>query len=190
MQNQQVQNNINLPWIVKRQQNKFMLVLQEVCTLCLKLDGHLDQKSLLRKDFKIRGIIGNSGQKDRISFISLTNQINDGRTAGYSDNEIVGGVLKAMSTNLCLINVLETMECLTLDSLLRSLQAHLEEGNAPDLWSQLTSMAQLFDETAYHFVMRCLETHHKDIVASKQTDDITYNFFKNSGKRHINSIRT
>ena len=34
MQNQQVQNNINLPWMVRRQQKKFMLVLQEVCTLC------------------------------------------------------------------------------------------------------------------------------------------------------------
>ena len=33
--NQQVQNNINLPWMVRRQQNRFMLVLQELCTLCL-----------------------------------------------------------------------------------------------------------------------------------------------------------
>ena len=32
--NQQVQNNINLPWMV-RQQNRFMLVLQELCTLYL-----------------------------------------------------------------------------------------------------------------------------------------------------------
>ena len=57
------------------------------------LCGYLVQASLLRKDFKIRGIISNSGQKDRISFVSLTHQINDGRTAGYNDNKIVGGVL-------------------------------------------------------------------------------------------------
>ena len=106
--------------------------------------------------------------------MSLAHQINDGRTAVYSDNEIVVGVLKAMSPNLRLRNVLETMEGLTLDTLLRFLQAHFEEGNAPDLCSQLTSMAQLSDETAYHFVIRCLEMRQKVIVASKQSDDITY----------------
>ena len=51
-----------------------------------ELGGYIGQTSLLRKDFKVRGIIGNSGQKDRISFVSLTHQINDGQTAGYSDN--------------------------------------------------------------------------------------------------------
>ena len=44
---------------------------------------------------------------------------------------MVGGVLKAMSPNLRLRNVLETIECSTLNTLLRFLQAHLEEGNAP-----------------------------------------------------------
>ena len=79
-------------------------------------------------------------------FVSLTHQINDGKTAGYSDSEIVRSMLKTMLPNLCLRNVLETMECLTLDTLLRFLQAHFEEENAPDLCSQLTSMAQLSDE--------------------------------------------
>ena len=111
-----------------------------------ELGGYLGQTSLLRKDFKIRRIIGNSGQKVRISFVSLTHQINDGRTAGYSDNKIVGSVLKAMSPNLRLRNVSETMEGLTLETLLRFLQSHFGEGNTPDLCSQLTSMAQLSDE--------------------------------------------
>ena len=79
-----------------------------------------------------------------------------------------------MPPNLRLRNVLETMEGLTLDTLLRFLQAHFEEGNAPDLCSQLTSMARLSDEMAYHFVICCLEMRQKVIVASKQSDDITY----------------
>ena len=72
-----------------------------------------------------------------------------------------------MPPNLRLRNVLESMECLTLDTLLRFLQTHFEEGNAPDLCSQLTSVAQLYDETAYHFAIRCLEMRQKVIVASK-----------------------
>ena len=82
-------------------------------------------------------------------------------------------MLKAISPNLRLRNVLETMEDLTLDTLLRFLQAHFEEGNVPDLSSQLTSMAQLSDETACHFVIHCLEIRQKVIVASKQSDNIT-----------------
>ena len=35
-------------------------------------------------------------------------------------------------------------------------------------------MAQLSDETAYHFVIRCLEMRQKVMVASKQSDYITY----------------
>ena len=53
-----------------------------------------------------------------------------------------------MSLDLLLRNVLETMEWLTLDTLERFLQAHLEKGNASDLCRQLTSMAQLSNETA------------------------------------------
>ena len=87
----------------------------------------------------------------------------------------MGGVLKTMSPNLRLRNVLETMKVSTLDILLRFLQVHFEEGNAPDLRSQLTSMAQLSDETAYHFVIRCLEMRQKVTIAcKKQSDDITY----------------
>ena len=77
--------------------------------------GYLNQKSLLRKDFKIKGVISNAGQKDRLSFVSLSHQINDGRRAGYSEKEIIAGVLKSMAPNLRLTNVLETMTDLTLE---------------------------------------------------------------------------
>ena len=72
-----------------------------------KLGGYLVPTSLLSKDFKISRIIGYSGGKKRIRFVSLIHQINDDRTAGYSDNKITGGVMKAMSPNLRLRNVLE-----------------------------------------------------------------------------------
>ena len=69
---------------------------------------YLNQTSLLRKDFKIRGVIGNAGQKDLLSFVSLSHQINDGRTVGCSEKEIIVGVLKVMKLNLRLRNVLQT----------------------------------------------------------------------------------
>ena len=56
------------------------------------------------------------------------------------------------------------MESLTLDTLLRFLRAHFEEGITPDLCSQLTSVGQLSDETKYTFVIRCLEMRQKVIA--------------------------
>ena len=53
--------------------------------------GYLNQTSLLRKDFKIRGVISNIGHKDRLSFVSLFYQINDGRTVGYGEKKIIAG---------------------------------------------------------------------------------------------------
>ena len=51
--------------------------------------GYLIQISLLKKGIKIRGVISNAGQNDRLSFVSLSHQINDGRTARYSDKEMI-----------------------------------------------------------------------------------------------------
>ena len=140
----------------------------------LKELGYLSQTSLLRKDLEIKGIIGNPNQKERLRFVSLDHQIHDGKSAGYSDKEIFAGVLKAMAPNLRLRNVLETMPDFTLKRLTRFLQAHFEEGNAPDLCSQLTSMSQNSEESSYQFVTRCLEMRQKVMVASKQSDNITY----------------
>ena len=92
-----------------------------------ELGSYLRQTNLSRKKFKVTRIISSFGQKDRISFVSLAHQINDGRTASYNDNEIVRGVLKAKSPNLRLRNILEIVEGLTLDTSLRFLQAQLEE---------------------------------------------------------------
>ena len=70
-----------------------------------------------------------------------------------------------MPTNLHLRNVSETIEDLTLDTLLRFLQAHFEEGNALDFCNRLMSMAQQFDNTKYHFVIRCVEMHQSVTVS-------------------------
>ena len=80
-----------------------------------------------------------------------------------------------MAPNLRLRNVLETMTDLTLSRLMKLLQAHFEEGNAPELCGQLTLMCQLSEESTYQFVIRCLEMRQKVIIASEQSDEITYN---------------
>ena len=90
---------------------------------------------------KIRGVIGNAARKDWLSSVSLSRHINDGRRAGYSEKEIIVGVLKSMARSLQLRNVLETMTDVTLERSMSFLQAHFEQGNAPDLCRKPPSMS-------------------------------------------------
>ena len=83
-------------------------------------------------------------------------------------------VLNAMAPNWRLRKFLETMTYITLARLMRFLQTHFEEGNSRDLRGKLASMSQLTEESTYHFVIRCLETRQKIIIACKQSDEITH----------------
>ena len=89
--------------------------------------------------------------------MSLMHQINEAKSAGYDQDEIVNEVIRAMVPSLTLRNVLETTIDLNLDRLLSFLEAHFEEKSTIDVWSKLTSMAQSLEESSYSFVLRCIE---------------------------------
>ena len=66
MQNQQEQSNINLPWMVRKTaEQSYVGVTGGMYTITYirELGGCLGQTSLLRKDFNIKGIIGNLDRK-------------------------------------------------------------------------------------------------------------------------------
>ena len=84
-------------------------------------------------------------------------QINEAKSAGYDQDEIVNEVIRAMVPSRTLRNVLETTIDLNLDRLLSFLEAHFEEKSTTDVWSKLTSMAQSLEESSYSFVLRCIE---------------------------------
>ena len=49
------------------------------------------------KEFKIAGTIGDVGEKDKLSYTSLSFQIQNGKKLGYSEGSICGAVIKAIS---------------------------------------------------------------------------------------------
>ena len=75
-----------------------------------------------------------------------------------------------MTPSLTLRNVLETTPHLSLKKLMQYLEAHFDERSTTDLFSKLTSITQLPEESAYLFVMRCTETRQKVILASMKSD--------------------
>ena len=132
--------------------------------------GVLKKTSLLQKDFKIKVQIGEVGQKDKISHVSLMHQINKSKSSGYDQEDIINSVIRAMTPSLTLRNVLETKLHLSLKKLMHYIEAHFDERSATDLCSKLTSITQLLEESAYSFVMRCTETRQKVILASMKSD--------------------
>ena len=130
--------------------------------------GVMDKTSLLRREFRVKGQIGEVGQKDKLSYISLMHQISEADQQGYDDDEIVSGVIRAMTPNLTLRNVLEASSNLTRKRLLSFLEAHYGEQNTADLWSKLSSLSQCPDESSYSFVLRCVELKQKILLSSQR----------------------
>ena len=97
-------------------------------------------------------------------------QINEVKAAGYDQDEIVNGVIRAMVPSLTVRKVLETTADLNLDRLLSFLGTHIEETTTTDLWSKLTSMAQSPEESSYLFVLRYIELRQKILIASRKSD--------------------
>lgn len=66
----------------------------------------MGRTGLLRNELKIRGEVGEAGQKGTLSYISLIHQIKNAQQAGYEESQIVSAVIVAMIPSLTLRNVL------------------------------------------------------------------------------------
>lgn len=64
-------------------------------------------KKALKKDFKIRGVIGAPGKTGMLTFSSLAYQMNAAEKKGYTEVEICEEVIRSMSPDLPLRSVLE-----------------------------------------------------------------------------------
>ena len=101
--------------------------------------------------------------------MSLMHQIDEAQEAGYEESEIVSSVIRAMVPSRTLRNVLESTPNLSPNQLLQYLEAHFDEQNATDL-CKLISMVQIPEKSEYQYVIRCIETRQKVILASNKSD--------------------
>ena len=61
---------------------------------------NVDVSKVLRRDFKIHGVVAGDNFKDGLSFVSLARQIESGIKAGYKESEINEAVIRAVSPSL------------------------------------------------------------------------------------------
>jgi hypothetical protein len=125
---------------------------------------------LIRREFKISGQIGEPGQTDKLTFVSLTHQIDSGLKRNYKESEIVDAVIRAISLHSSLRSCVETLNDLSLPKLRKILRVHYREKSASELYQHLATIFQQPKETAQQFLLRALDLRNKVGFASKESE--------------------
>ncbi|KAL1022531.1 hypothetical protein UPYG_G00028940 [Umbra pygmaea] len=127
----------------------------------------------LRREFKICGQIGERGQKEKLSYLSLVRQMEMGLDKGHTEMEIVEAVIRAVSPGLPLRDMLEIKRGLTLSALLTILKGHYKVDSSTELYHQLLNISQEPKETALNFIFRAIELKEKLLwkATNEDTDE-------------------
>ena len=94
---------------------------------------------MLRREFKISGQIGEPGQTEKLTFVSLM-QIDSGLKRDYQENETVDAVIRAISPHSSLRSYVETLSDLSQAKLRRILRVHYREKTASEVYQQLATV--------------------------------------------------
>ena len=106
----------------------------------------LSNTNLFRRELKVRGKIGEPGQRDKLIYVGLMHQIREVRAAGYREDETAGSVINWMVLCPTLRGVLDTTPNLSLAHLLQFLEEHFNERSAENLCNLMTALVQSTDE--------------------------------------------
>ena len=99
-------------------------------------------QSIFKRDFRIVGTVVAQGQKDQLSYFSLSRQIQSGKERGYSEKELVDGLIKCIVPGLPLKDYLEAMREMGLETIMKIVRAHYQEKNVSELYVSLANLAQ------------------------------------------------
>ena len=124
--------------------------------------------SLFRKKFRITGQVGEVGQKDKLSYISLKKQEETGLERGYSDKEVLNAAINAISPGLQVRSYLEGFGSITVPRLRKILCSHYKDGSATDLCQQLLTMSQNPNENPVNFLIRAMDCKQKILFACRE----------------------
>ena len=131
---------------------------------------NVDVSKVLRREFKIHGIVAGDNFKDGLSFVSLARQIESGIKACYKETWIEEAVIRAVSPSLKLRSYLEMIEDLSLSRLRQIMKAHFKQKSATELYQELSVLHQQAGESPQDFLVRALNLKQQIIFVSNATD--------------------
>ena len=124
--------------------------------------------SILRREFKISGQIGEPAQADKLTYVSLTHRIDSGISKGYSESEICDAVIKSISPQSSLRSYVLTMPDRSLSKLRSILRVFFQQKTASDLYQKLVTASQEPKETPQQFLLRALDVCNKVFFAAQE----------------------
>lgn len=123
---------------------------------------------LQRREFKVQG--GQVGDHSSdISYNNIWKQIEEGIKEGFSESEIVRGVLRIIKPGT-FKDMLINKDDLSILELRGFLQAHLREKNSTELFQELMCARQDDNETPQQFLYRVIGLKQRVLFTSKLSD--------------------
>ena len=120
------------------------------------------------REFKISGTIGPVDQKDVLSYTSLMFQIEKGKKARYSFDEILLGVIQAMKPKNNLRRMLESKIDVSERTFLQALRFHYNEKDSTALLQEMANSIQDTHESELDFIFRMMYLRENVIKYSLQ----------------------
>ena len=112
------------------------------------------------KECKIRGSIGDPGEKDKLGYYGLISEIKERQNEGYDDDRIVGAVINAVTPGNVFKRRLEMRRNLEgsipLPILHEMLKTHYQEKGSSSIFRELSDAVQGADEKATTFCNRLI----------------------------------
>lgn len=94
------------------------------------------------QEFHISGQIGETRQRDKLSYTILLHQMENGLRKGHSESEVIAAVIRAICPGLKLRDMLEVKTDLTFAQLKTILKGHYREDDTSDLYQKLINLSQ------------------------------------------------
>ena len=113
------------------------------------------------RDFKINGTIGNVGQKETLTYTSLSIQMKQGKNSGYSSKEVCAAVIRAIKPGNSLRDYLESKSNITEAALIQILRSHFKEKDSISVFHELSNCVQLVGESEHEFCLRAMSLREK-----------------------------
>ena len=111
---------------------------------------------MLKRDFKIHGVVAGDNFKDGLSYVSLARQIDAGIKAGYKESEIIEAVIRPVSPSLQLRSYLEMIPDLSLTRLRQIMKAHFKQKSGTELYQELSVLRQETNESPHDSLVRAM----------------------------------
>ena len=129
-----------------------------------------DLKDAWRREFKIKGQIGKIGDKEnKLDFLSVKRQIENGLKKGHKEPEIIEAVVNCTTAGTTLRSFLQSSTDLTVEVLLDILRSYFQEADTVELLQQLSTARQDPKEDPQTFLITLLDLKNR-IVRNEDQD--------------------